>query len=615
MARYRVQGPDGKIHIFEGPDGATPAQVEAFAAQQFGKPAGPSREQRIADQTAKDRQRYDPTVGMSTGDRLLSGIGSGMTSALRAVGGGRIADAMGLPATREEAQQLDAPLSATTAGNVGQIIGTAAPAALAIPFTPATLAGAAAAGGLTGAALTEGGAGDRLQGGGMGALGGFLGQAAPAVVQTGVGALKGLAEPFVKGGRERIAGRTLQRFATNPLDDAALAAASRPSITGAQPTLAEAARDPGLATLERAIGQMDPQAAASLAARGQANNAARVGVLQDLAGGATRRAAAEGTREAAARPLYEAADAAVVQLDPAFSSFMQRPAFAQAVKQAEQLAKNEGLSDLFFRGANGQPVAITGQGAHYIKKALDDAMDRGSASYMGDAAARATGKTQQAFLGWLDKSVPEYAAAKQTFAELSTPINRMDVGQRLLDRTTAATRDMGGNPRLQANAFSRALNDEEALIRQATGQARGPSALADLLTPDQLGRVGAVRNELETLANLSAAANGPGSQTAKALASQNLMRQIAGPLGLPETFAESVVGQTLARPLQFGMQAAEPRIQEAVARGLLDPAEGARLIALARKADARSAPNPLLQFVQRSVPAAIGGSAAYGASQ
>jgi len=52
MARYRVQGPDGKIHVFEGPDGATPEQVEAFAAQTFGgqasasappvaKPAGP----------------------------------------------------------------------------------------------------------------------------------------------------------------------------------------------------------------------------------------------------------------------------------------------------------------------------------------------------------------------------------------------------------------------------------------------------------------------------------------------------------------------------------------------------------------------------------------------
>jgi hypothetical protein len=34
--KYRVQGPDGEIHVFEGPDDATPSQIEAFAAQTFG---------------------------------------------------------------------------------------------------------------------------------------------------------------------------------------------------------------------------------------------------------------------------------------------------------------------------------------------------------------------------------------------------------------------------------------------------------------------------------------------------------------------------------------------------------------------------------------------------
>ena len=36
--KYRVQGPDGSIHVFEGPDNATPAQVESFAAQTFSTP-------------------------------------------------------------------------------------------------------------------------------------------------------------------------------------------------------------------------------------------------------------------------------------------------------------------------------------------------------------------------------------------------------------------------------------------------------------------------------------------------------------------------------------------------------------------------------------------------
>jgi hypothetical protein len=33
--KYRVQGPDGAVHVFEGPDDASPTQVEAFAAQTF----------------------------------------------------------------------------------------------------------------------------------------------------------------------------------------------------------------------------------------------------------------------------------------------------------------------------------------------------------------------------------------------------------------------------------------------------------------------------------------------------------------------------------------------------------------------------------------------------
>jgi hypothetical protein len=40
--KYRVQGPDGAVHVFEGPDDATPVQIETFAAQTFGAAPKPS---------------------------------------------------------------------------------------------------------------------------------------------------------------------------------------------------------------------------------------------------------------------------------------------------------------------------------------------------------------------------------------------------------------------------------------------------------------------------------------------------------------------------------------------------------------------------------------------
>jgi len=638
MARYRVQGPDGKVHVFEGPDGAQPADVEAFAAQTFGKPQG---QRNPAAQAAADREQYSPTAGQSFGQNLLQGAGSGIASVLRAVGGGRLVGAMGMPATQADAAQVDAPLMDTGGGALGRGLGVVAPALLAVPFTAPTLAGAATAGAVTGALTTEGDAAERAQGAALGGAGGAVGQAVAPVYRTAKGLVRGLVEPFTRGGSERIAGRTIDRFATNrnaldalignpPAQNVmgalnggvslqramgARPAPPQPTVTGALPTLAEATGDSGIATLQRAIGTMDPEAAAMLAARQESNNAARVNALQSIAGGPAQRTAAESAREAAAQPLYDAADSAVVQLDGAFGSLLNRPAFKTAVQQAEALAKNEGLSDLFFRGPNGQPVAMTGQGAHYIKKALDDLTDKRSATYMGDAAAGSAGKTQKAFLGWLDQTVPEYAAAKQTFAEGSRPLNRMDVGQRLLDKTTAAVRDMGGQPRLQANAFSRAMNDEEALVRGATGFR--DRSLADVMTPQQMGTLGAVRNELETLANLNAAANGPGSQTAKMLASQNLLRQFAGPLGMPEGWAESVLSQTLLRPVQFAYRAAEPRIGAAIGRATLDPADAAALVARTRAHDAAAlTPNALQALMQRYLPmSGAGGAAAYGSGQ
>jgi hypothetical protein len=94
--KYRVQGPDGVVHVFEGPDDATPAQIESFAAQTFG--AAPAQPKSLAEQipgyggpvpAATARQDSAPTRRQAIAEFIAPTV-----EALGTVGGG----ALGIPA-------------------------------------------------------------------------------------------------------------------------------------------------------------------------------------------------------------------------------------------------------------------------------------------------------------------------------------------------------------------------------------------------------------------------------------------------------------------------------------------------------------------------------------
>ena len=141
-----------------------------------------------------DTSKQDPTADMSVGQKLLSGIGQGMTSAGRALAQGVSkltgAEANGAGLVKqsdiEDAKRLDAPLLKTGAGRVGSAIGTASIAAPALMPGANTYAGATALGGLTGLALTEGDIADRAKGAAFGAIGGAAGKGLGDLIGWGV---------------------------------------------------------------------------------------------------------------------------------------------------------------------------------------------------------------------------------------------------------------------------------------------------------------------------------------------------------------------------------------------------------------------------------------------
>jgi hypothetical protein len=141
----------------------------------------------------------DPTEGMSGTQRLVTGIGQGLTSMGRGAQQMLLSPYEGKPiearrgelAEQEsEARQIDKPLLATGAGKTGSIIGKALPAlgASVIPGAN-TLAGSMVLGGLTGGAEPTLEDESRVANVALGTAGGAAGYGAGKVIEKGLGAV------------------------------------------------------------------------------------------------------------------------------------------------------------------------------------------------------------------------------------------------------------------------------------------------------------------------------------------------------------------------------------------------------------------------------------------
>ena len=597
MAKYRVQGPDGKVHVFEGPDGASPSDVEAFASQTFGGKAD-----KAAENLAADRKLYDPTIGMSATDKFLAGAGKAFVDTGRGIG-----QMIGLVDRNDvdSSKALDAPLMNTTSGTVGNFTGNIAATlpTMAIPGA-ATLKGAALLGTLQGAAqpvgTDESRIGNMLMGGAAGAGGVAAGRAVAGVAQAG----KALIEPFTQSGREKIAGRVIQRFADDPSKVAT--ARGGQTITGATPTIAEETADAGMARLQDAVRSVDPQIAGRIDARLADNNAARVATLENMAGADGARDFHVAARSATADQLYD--KARQLGFDPAaltpeaqanIAAFQQRIP-QEVLDEAAKIAKIKGQS----MGPEGSI-----DGLHWVKKGIDSLIKRESGpSGSADMKAAYIGLKDDLMQG-IGQLSPAYAEANATYQAMSKPINQMDVAGALLKRGSSNTTDLTGNVRLLPNALTGALNNEGQLVQRATGMG-GMNKLSQVLTPEQENLVRTLVGEVDRTGAVARAGNGPGSATAQRMASQNVLHQLIGPTGLPTSWAESALANTVVgKPLNLlygGI--AEPKIQQALAEAVLDPSK-ARVALQAAQDQGWKLPNnmltQLMSTAARSTPSTL----------
>lgn len=513
------------------------------------------------------------------------------------------AGAGGVLAKGAQALGASAPLVSSLASGGLNVAGRSGLAGLATRAV-----GGAATGGITAGMVNPEDAG----------TGAMIGGALPVAAKAGAAALRSaaggtmsLVEPLYQAGRDKIVGRSLREFAGGQADDAIrnLQGAGE-LIPGSVPTVAEAARVPSLAALQRASVNVSPEMANALETRLAANNQARIDLLQNMAGSGGAKAAAEAARDQAADAAYgaarqadaarlatvrqqlldEARDQAAKNADlvglgsvgnaPApvainttaefkpsaeLLELAKRPAMQGFIREAKTLAANKGQ-------AIGDPLS-TIDGLHYVKLALDDGLSGTPTSALSRNAKAAVAEMKTLLTQEMDKVSPVYGAARTAYRDASKPINQMQVAEELLKSVNPL------NGKLRASQFAGKLTDKTA--QTATGF-KG-ATLDNTLDPGQLQQLLALRDDLAR-ADFAANAGRPvGTNTIQNLAYGNMIGRLGVPTFLKNSAGGQVVGGLLSKAGDVVYSKANREIAEQMAQTMLSPQEAARVMSLSNQ--------------------------------
>lgn len=464
----------------------------------------------------------------------------------------------------EEEDRLYKPLQEARPWATG--IGEALPSMVLPAGGSATLLGnvgrMAAAGGIP-SALEYGSAEERLKRGALGAAGGAVAPVLGAGVKTGWSVI----EPLLAKGRAAIVGRTLNRAAADGgADVAARLSGATELVPGSAPTAAQVAQSGGIAALERAAAAANPEAYTQ---RFMEQAAARKRALSGIAGDDAAMSAAESARSAAAGPLYAAAKQETAKLTPELEG-------ALSLMPDEVMSKARKLAKLA-----GEPIKegedMTGRALHYVKLALDDAIGKRGEAALGATEKRLMMEARDKLLAAIEQQIPAYGQARSTFAELSKPINQMEVGRELLDMLAPALADHGALGRETAATFATALRNADQTAARATGF---PGAtLGNVMSPQQMATLNAIAQDLGRKATAQDLGRGAGSDTFQKLSMSNIANQS----GMPRMGGLLMDIPGVSQGLKWAYRDTDQKMQGLLADALLDPAKAAELMDRANK--------------------------------
>jgi len=493
----------------------------------------------------------------------LVGIGKGIADSIRGVG-----SLVGVPDKYLPEHYAPSDAQISEQAPVGEALGNIA---MAAPFAPATLGGAALVGAGTGFAFNPSNVTDRLKSAAGGAVGGLVGGALPYAANI----IKHVMAPYAgKASQARIIGNLLKSQIGNSAEPVANRLANYSErIPGLQPTAAEIGDSGGLAAIQRWAEQANME---DYAYRRQANAAARIGAIRNIIGTPDQMASDLAQRKAVTQPLYEAAKNQSVPVDGTLSSLLQRPSMQGSLKQAGDISAERGMP-LSLDLTN--PTDISGETLHHLKIGLD-ALRKDPANPVAGEKLRALKDTIDEFEKWREVNIPAYAEAQQKYAELSKPIAQRKIAQALLDKAQSALSEHGNYTKETAEQFAKALRDSTPVVRKATGF-KG-ATFENTMTQEQMGTLKAVAESLNRKVSADELGRGVGSNTFQNINMNNLAQAIGIPSYLSAGLrmvpgVRSVIGAAEAAG-NLAYKPAETQMKDMLSQVLLDPKKTAELL-------------------------------------
>lgn len=397
-----------------------------------------------------------------------------------------------------------------------------------------------------------------------GLAGGLVAPMGAAVGGETLGALargaKTYFKPFTAGGQRDVVGSLINRFAENPQAALSNIESAPEFVPGSNPTTATASADPGLLALQRGL-MNEPESAPMFTRQAAEANAARLEALGKISGDSQTLAAAKTARDMEASKLYGLATGADLNFTAPQAkqlfALLQRPSMKAAMTAADRLAAEDGVS-LAQQQLN-DPTWL-----HYVKKGLDDVIDRAPTEGMGPMTRRAMMSTKDAFLDFLDDVNPAYKTAREAYASASQPISQMETLQDIGARAQLAVPDVLKNPVLS-----------QAKWKQLTATPQSLGDLARVLTQPQMDTLQAIGSDLNREALTGSVGKAVGSNTMQNLAMSNLLAQALG-RGSGTNPIARLVSYPLSMPYKWS--GSEQQIQDLLDQAMLNPRLGAELM-------------------------------------